>query len=506
MEPTVTEAGLIVNLSTLADWCELSNTKPSADALSPREALFAMLGVAGTGHYRAVANISAGDWMALLASWKYLGIAPPPAVLSQAGLLGRTARILCKVEKSQVDIDADLKYDRELALAQASKQVHASAGTAVAATVSHKLKLSQVVDQTNDDEIAILADSDLQVCYKRHVDRMQGPPDPGAECTGEQLTGIKHLLDSHRPPYVDFGIFGPHGYRIRRKIKLAGLVLGPGGVLQSVEIVGPPTVADWLKCYLVLRTALIMLDQVGLATLDRYSTQLNEYANRYGPVVWHIIYQADVRARLEHMERVRRIAIDEHAKAVAAGFSHSFEPDRPWDYVWTKMVDDANFWRKELEEPCVLVLAKTTSMSSMIGGDAPAATHNTNRPQSQGSVNYAVPQRTGGTGDYGGGASPLKKRKEHQHNTGSNGGMATNRSGTALCADFNAACGCGPTASTQHGARCPKDSSKAHQCSKCLSPGHGASSCNGQAAKVPSGKGKGNKGGKGKGGKGRNQY
>ena len=512
MEPTDIEAQAITNMESLANWCELSDDK-SSDGLSPRESLFALVGIKPTAHFRAVANIPPADWATLVANWSLNKQAPPPAVASQAALLGRTARVMCKLEKSQFDIAEELRHAREVELEKLKVAATPPASQPPPSEPQlgvHKLKLSQVVDQTNDDETVIMKDSELQRCYQRHTDRMQGPPEPGAECTGEQLTGIKHLLDSSRPPYVDFGIFGPHGYRIRRKLKLAGMILGPGGVLQAVEIVGPPTHADWFKCYLVLRTALIMLDQVGLATLDRYASQINEFANRYGPIVWHIIYQADVRARLEHMERIRRIGIEQHAKATAAGLAHEYDPDKPWDYVWSKMIEDATFWRRELEEPCILVLAKTSSMQSMIGGDAPAAvTGNGSRSQGQGIINYSQPpthQRNGGGGDTGG--SPAKKPR--QHNVNSSGHLATNRAGIELCSGFNAGT-CTQSAPGAQGFRCAKDPNKAHQCSKCLSSEHGASNPNGcgrPAARAPTdkgGKGKGNGKRGGKGGK-RHQY
>ena len=69
-----------------------------------------------------------------------------------------------------------------------------------------------------------------------------------------------------------------------------------------------------------------MLDLVGVARIDRYANQLMNYAKRYGSNVWHVIYQADVRARLEHLERLCRVAVEEHCAATARGLMHMFEP------------------------------------------------------------------------------------------------------------------------------------------------------------------------------------
>ena len=83
----------------------------------------------------------------------------------------------------------------------------------------------------------------------------------------------------------------------------------------------------------------------------------------------------------------------------------------------------------------------------------------------------------------------------------SSGPHSANRRNTPLCDAFQHSA-CGPPAP---GNKCPNDSSKVHQCSRCLSDRHGADSCPGSKGK--SGKGKrGSKGktGKGKKGKGKN--
>eukprot|EP00972_Heterocapsa_arctica_P055961 8253988-Heterocapsa_arctica.AAC.1 len=54
-----------------------------------------------------------------------------------------------------------------------------------------------------------------------------------------------------------------------------------------------------------------MLDQVDPSAMDLYSSLIERFADRYpdGLSVWTILYQAEVRMRLEHMERLRRAAI-----------------------------------------------------------------------------------------------------------------------------------------------------------------------------------------------------
>jgi predicted PP-loop superfamily ATPase len=66
-------------------------------------------------------------------------------------------------------------------------------------------------------------------------------------------------------------------------------------------------------------TILVMIDAVDLGNLQSYRAHIERLAERYGPKVWSVIYQGDVRCRLEHMERLKRTLKSDHDKAVAAG-------------------------------------------------------------------------------------------------------------------------------------------------------------------------------------------
>ena len=107
-----------------------------------------------------------------------------------------------------------------------------------------------------------------------------------------------------------------------------------------------------------------MLDQVKPATLC-YDAVIKEYQHRYGPELWALLYQADVRCRLEHMECTRIVAIADRVTAQAAGQSHAYNPDKPWEYCWRCAAEDASVW-KEAEEPAFLVLAKSRNLNNMM--------------------------------------------------------------------------------------------------------------------------------------------
>ena len=54
----------------------------------------------------------------------------------------------------------------------------------------------------------------------------------------------------------------------------------------------------------------------------------------------------------------REMRNEQHEAAVANGCSTPYDPARPWSYVWGKLPDAEQFWRRELHEPAMLVLNK----------------------------------------------------------------------------------------------------------------------------------------------------
>eukprot|EP00971_Amphidinium_carterae_P200166 3972417-Amphidinium_carterae.1 len=55
------------------------------------------------------------------------------------------------------------------------------------------------------------------------------------------------------------------------------------------------------------------------------------------PSVWLLIYQSDVRARREHLERIRRriqVAYE------MGGAPKDYHPERPWNAAWRALVED----------------------------------------------------------------------------------------------------------------------------------------------------------------------
>jgi len=347
-----------------------------------------------------------------------------------------------------------------------------------------KFKMSHVVSQSSDVELVALDGAAIKSAYDRYKTVFGTLPPPQEELSTEQLSAVKALLDADLAPYVDFAIWGPFGNRLMKKLKLHGVTFSSSGALVPLELSGPPDIGQWVRAYTCLRTALVSWGAVDLGHLDRYSALINRYSSRYGAACWLQIYQADVRMRGEQMERIRRSGESCRALAVAAGGTHPMNPARPWDWVWGEACDDTSFWRSELEEPALLALTRNrTGLASA----------NTVAPQG-GNKRVTIDDDA---------APPAKLPRAHMVEGNH---FTANRRGRRLCDAFQKG-ECPPAPD----GTCSRDPSRVHQCSRCLSNGHGASTCTrtdfpASRPAQTTGKGGGKAKGRGKGKRGKWQY
>ena len=260
---------------------------------------------------------------------------------------------------------------------------------------------------------------------------------------------------------------------------------------------------QWAACFAVYRTAMVMLGFASPAALDSYHDHIRQYATRYTTECWALLYQTDTRARRELSERIRRRAKSEYDMAAAStpagqAVSHPMDPQRPWDHVFRLLPKEFSYWKKELEDPALMILAKVSSRS-VITTEAQVASQRSQHITAV-SSDSAVAGLGGRRGADAGAPSPRKKQKnnniyDRQYNYDASGRNVTNRRGIKLCPGWqDGTCTSFP---------CATDASFAHQCSICLSERHGAKDCTpkGGGKKGGAGAGKGGKKGKGKGGK-----
>jgi hypothetical protein len=139
--------------------------------------------------------------------------------------------------------------------------------------------------------------------------------------------------------------------------------------------------------------------------------------------------------------------------------------------AWTKCLEETAWWKREVEDPCMLLLTKTASLGVLIGEDALIE-----RPGGASGVSGADGAREAGAGvrprpGTGGTGEGLRTPPKKKHHNVQGGQYTTNRSNVPLCPDFQLD-GC--QAKVNNIGRCQKGS---HQCGRCLSKDHGAGAC-----------------------------
>ena len=511
IDPSVDEVNGFASLTVVLDWAGVPGT--ADDDKTMRGALLLSLGAEEAMPPRVVGAMTEGDFSAILDTIKLDGAQPTPVQRTTADLLGRACRVASGLEPRLVEVMQRQKKAEEdlqnLAMAKATAPPPPPPSSTAAASKGRLVKLSLVVSQTAEQEVSILEPDRLKAAYKRYHAVFKRAPPPNRELTAEQLSGLDALLsDASQPvPYVDFSIWGPHHHRLTKQIKLAGATFDSNGRLRQIEILGPPNFEAWEESYGCLETGFIMFDTVDLGNILNYCTKIGKYVKRYGAALWYLVYQGDHRMRLEGMERIRRRGESERQDAIEASGKHPFDPARPWNWVWEQAVLDQAFWKEEIEEPALLILSRTQSLSSMIGDDVhiDQAMKEHRDTATMVSPTSPAPIKRQGPSDN---PTPRKQQKTRSHSV-SNGKFTHNRSGVPLCNGFNA----GTCNETSNGIKCNKNPSLVHQCNLCLSIDHNGSTCT-KAAPPSSHKtfgprgGDGGKGkGKGKGGnKGKNHF
>ena len=494
MEPTAEELQSFKTVEDICNWAELGDS--TDEDTNPRKTFLSSLGAKPTTKVRTLSAIPESAWDAAISSWKVGDAAPSAVLLASAGLVWTAARLAAGVVQTRSQREATaaaearhLEIKHEIAKLQASQPQAPSAASA-----SGQIKLSTVVDQgiPTDRDITPLTESEVTSCYDVYRAKMGHDPRPDEDITEEQLAGLRALFASGAAPYVDLAIWGPYGRRTQRKLKFSGLVLGAGGLLHHIQLPGPPNLESWQAGFSVFCTGCIMLQVISVATLELWDKMIEEYSVRYGPSVWALLYQTEVRARSELVMRTKRAGQTALDQAKAAGGTHPFNPKSPWDWVLRTAAQDAQFWRKELEEPALLILTHVANLSEQVDGDAITDHQPPAKKPRELARAFAPPP------------PPATKNFVRVHRQ-RDGLMTHNRRDFALCPDFQK----GECGEMLRDCVCPRNPALRHQCAKCLLPGHGANRCGEPKAATPpgtKGSSKGRGKGHGKGGKGRRQW
>ena len=184
-----------------------------------------------------------------------------PAEKSQAGLVGRYARVCGGLELSIAAQNAqrasDEAHGRAVEMARASTPATSVAAPTTtvavpavskAAPTGRTVPMKDVVDIARSDEPPVMPQSEYMAFHATYKKWMHRAPPWDSEPTIEQISAVQVLVKEHAPPYVDLAIFGPHGQRTLRNLELHGLIPGENGASLRVERRGPPPIHAWCMC------------------------------------------------------------------------------------------------------------------------------------------------------------------------------------------------------------------------------------------------------------------
>lgn len=192
-----------------------------------------------------------------------------------------------------------------------------------------QLRLSSVADPTLDSLLVRLPGVRIRALFTACANVRGKEPGTDIEPSVEQISAVHQIIGGDMPPYVDFSIFGPHGRRMLTKLTYFAYTHLPDGSWQRNSLPGPSTFELWWAAFRVLRCTLLLLEVVPPEILDAYGEFIREQNTAYGPDAWFLVYQADVRMRSEHFDRIRRRAERAHHAAQTHVYHSTFKPEAP---------------------------------------------------------------------------------------------------------------------------------------------------------------------------------
>jgi len=183
--------------------------------------------------------------------------------------------------------------------------------------------LNQIVDQNLRAQTRMLSFAELGG-YRAYYESVCGcgPPE-GQEPSGEQLAGLKALIDSGRVPYVDFSVWNPLGPRMAKFRRTESSVL-IGGEFVTRHIEGPSSYACWEDSWSLFSVGMISLGAATPGSLSAYAAGIKTLLRLF-PGKWSLIHSTDLIVRTERWTKLR----EEFERCPPLGFNRAM----PWDMI-----------------------------------------------------------------------------------------------------------------------------------------------------------------------------
>ena len=243
-----------------------------------------------------------------------------------------------------------------------------------------KAKISSVLDQTDETEIAPLSRAEMAKFYDNHREITGAEPLPEVEPTDLQISAMQEkVIVRDESPYGDFAVLTPFGRRTQKVMKAKAFSFQPDGSWKSVEVPGPPSYQAWISCFRVYRAILFMLRYPRTAapssgatpsggvktaqpmvvqphSMERYFEAFRELCMEF-PEAWHLLMTAEDRMRGERFDYLRRQLQRAHDQGKVP-VDVQFDPNVPWDGVFQAAAQDHLFWDSNVRRPAVAFLAR----------------------------------------------------------------------------------------------------------------------------------------------------
>ena len=348
----------------------------------------------------------------------------------------------------------------------------APSGSVAVSSKDNVLKMSNIVDQTDDSETKLPDAIVLNEWAQRYIAVMGAPPHEEEEPTDAQLAALHHRVRvQNQPPYVDFSVWLPFGRRGLKNQKFrAFLPIGDGSFVMK-ELPGPQNLQQWLVSWRVFKVACISLNLVTLAALLLYEKVIEKLVMQW-PKAWGLIVQADDKARAEKLEKVRRaIALD-----IAAGGTP------PREYT------EADPWTACFRTLALAWMASGAHGSPKPPSEAIAAAHVPGPPAERADDDDRADRRRQANRDkrmatrkrWASDREELASLREQRFTKGDGGkgkskGKGKDQAGQEIC--YSWAKGVGPCAGLAAGSDCKGRVRRVHKCMICFSPGHPNAEC-----------------------------
>ena len=299
----------------------------------------------------------------------------------QMALVWRVARqVMGLPDVDPLVINATSTSTHSPVLASGSGGLGGTSGTATpTGPPSKKVKISTVLDQTDETEVTLKSRAELVKYFENHREITGSEPMPEVEPTDIQVAAMEEkVVVRDEAPYADFSILTPFGRRMQKTMKMKSFAFQPDGTWKTAEIPGPPNLQAWQACF--NRAVLYMLrypvgtsttpptkgGPVGVVTrepvviqphlLELYFEAFMELCLEY-PECWHLLMPAEDRMRGERFEHLRRSLARAHA-AGKVPVDVEYDPARPWDGVFQAAARDHLYWDSNVRRPAVSFLAR----------------------------------------------------------------------------------------------------------------------------------------------------